>query len=548
MNVGGSAPGITGKFPVLRLLFRRDSDRNGDIVDGGDMKRNIQHLGRATLLLWLGCCLAACNSQVGSSGTLITNLQPGGSCNSQTDYAACSGTARLRCDANTATWQLLDTCPPAASCFTTYRAGGLPGLEAVCSATSAGGQDAGVAVDGGGTGLPVDAGNVGGSLDAGSPVGSKDAGSVDAGKTDTGKVDPPPVDAGAVDAGLPDSSPYTIKGGFQGFIDGKVHFVDYGNPALNKNMLVTVGQVHRQTAEATTCVPQLALSMARADGSCKLQLIYEADETGQLRLTTATFDARALNYGDNGYAPGQYPCVGWANEPASGGVTYQMSSGNGSMWTGGPLGQPWASQSQAKIPSVKLMPAGTLQMKAGNRSFELVFNGLEISGPVSSKGDPNVACKKEAWNPLPNVTLKDINPKSPTAGQMVNMNDFKGKRVAVLMGAGWCASCIAQVEYMQTVKEQFEAQGKNDFVMVAINASSAKSASHQAAITGKKKKATFPVLQATSTANGWAAFGGKKNDCFIHFSNGKLAFKHIGKATVNLTQFKAELIQGLSAN
>ena len=63
---------------------------------------------------------------------------------------------------------------------------------------------------------------------------------------------------------------------------------------------------------------------------------------------------------------------------------------------------------------------------------------------------------------------------------------------------------------------------------------------------------TYPVLQATS-AIGWKTFvdpansaKGVKNDCFIYAPSGDFLFKHVGKPTVNLTQFDKEVRAALN--
>jgi hypothetical protein len=59
-------------------------------------------------------------------------------------------------------------------------------------------------------------------------------------------------------------------------------------------------------------------------------------------------------------------------------------------------------------------------------------------------------------------------------------------------------------------------------------------------------------LQGTSQY-GWHSFvdpktgqKGAKNDCFIYAPDGGFLFKHVGKATVNLTQFDKEVRAALS--
>lgn len=507
---------------------------------------------RLTLCALLGAAAACTSVGGGSAGGGSYGPPPaqiGQACDPAYQQQTCLGEARLRCDAPTLQWVLLGFCAAPQTCVGTP----VPDSAAwttACSAPAAA-TDAGGAIDGGATGGGQDSG----AQDSGGNgrTGPQDAGPVQdsGGALDTGAGS---VDVGSVpfDAGpsTPDASSLpppaiAVQGGFLGAIDGKTWSVPYGPGPYYGGMQVAAGLAHKQTAQGSGCVTQAAIALARHDGSCKLQLVFALDFSGKMKLTKAAFHARALNYGENGYPPGQYPCVDWTDEPASGAVVYEMVESNVTLDTGGPVQQPWASQPTPTLAGATLQVGGSAKMVAGGRSFTLQFNGLRLQGPIPSQGDSGAYCGG-SWTPIPDVTLKDINPKSPSYGQMVNTNSFKGKRVAILMGAGWCASCIAQAEYMETVKQEMLAAGKNDFQMLVLNAHTANTPQYQAAITGQKKKVTFPVLQSTSTSNGWAVFSGKKNDCFMYKNDGKPAFKHIGKATVNLTQFKKDLYSGLS--
>ncbi len=103
---------------------------------------------------------------------------------------------------------------------------------------------------------------------------------------------------------------------------------------------------------------------------------------------------------------------------------------------------------------------------------------------------------------------------------------------------------------MQTVKEELEGQGRDDFAMVSINDASAASAANQQKATGIKKKATFPVLQAVS-GKGWTSFAdclnrkGKKNDGFIFAPNGTFVRKHEGKGKVYMNVWEDDVRAGL---
>lgn len=337
-----------------------------------------------------------------------------------------------------------------------------------------------------------------------------------------------------------------VIGGFSGEIDGAKHTVDYTDPTLNEGLVVEAGLTHRISATSKTCVPALTITIARKDTSCKLELEYKADFFGELKVAEARFHAKAALLSEDGVPLETYPCAGWTEEPKKGQVIYDMVGGDAGIDIGGPLDQPYASQAEAHIPKLTMKLKGTIVMRFAGREFDLPLDTLSFEGAVISKGGPNVSCAQE-FKPLPDILLEDFNPKSPTFGQKFDFNDYKGKRMAVLMGAGWCASCISQAEYMEKIKQDFTKQGRDDFVMVVINAESASSAPHQKAMLGHAgKEISFPALQALSSKEGWGAFGGKKNDCFMYFNNGQLAFKHIGKATVQLGQFDTEVRNGLS--
>ena len=157
--------------------------------------------------------------------------------------------------------------------------------------------------------------------------------------------------------------------------------------------------------------------------------------------------------------------------------------------------------------------------------------------------------------PLPKLNLLDINPGSPHSGQTYGLEPFAGRYIVALMGAGWCASCNAQADFMEKIKGDLEKQGRDDFIMIVINDQSAASASHKKAMITcdyanmcpqKGGNLSYPVLQGTAS-QGWKTFvdgtgkTGVKNDCFIYGKDGALVFKHVGKGTVNLTQFDNEV-------
>ncbi len=227
-----------------------------------------------------------------------------------------------------------------------------------------------------------------------------------------------------------------VKGGITAEIDGKKWTVDYTDPTLNDGMKIAAGLTHRLAKTGKTCVPAITLTVERKNTSCKLELEFKADFFGELKVADARFHAKAALLNDEGVPLETYDCDGWTKEPKKGQVIYEMVGGDAGVDIGGPLDQPHASAAEAKIPSMTIKPKGTIVMRYKGREFDLALDTISFEGAVVSKGGADVSCAQE-HQPLPDILLEDFNPKSPTFGQKVDPNDYKGKRVAVLMGAGW---------------------------------------------------------------------------------------------------------------
>lgn len=241
---------------------------------------------------------------------------------------------------------------------------------------------------------------------------------------------------GGVDKAGTFKADVTVAGGFSAEIDGAKHTVDFTEPTLNEGLVVEAGLTHRLAASGKTCVPAVSIAVMRKDTSCRLEIDYKADFFGELKVADARFHAKAALMSDDGVPLETYPCQGWTDEPKKGLVVYDMVGGDAGIDIGGPLDQPYAGQAEAKIPKLTMKLTGTIVMRYKGREFDLALDTLSFDGAVISKGGADVACAQE-FQPLPDILLEDFNPKSSTFGQKVDVNDYKGKRVAVLMGAGW---------------------------------------------------------------------------------------------------------------
>lgn len=312
------------------------------------------------------------------------------------------------------------------------------------------------------------------------------------------------------------SLPMKASGAMSGSVGTESFAIDY------TGLTVQAALTHKINTDkgGIACVPVVNLAVEKADGTCRLDLEFRAGFDGTtLDLAAAKFTAVA-GITQGGAVIKTLPCAGWPVEPKKGAaVVYEKVSGTGSLSTP-TLGQPQAGSASAVIKGLDLQPSGTVKMKYLGRQFDLDLSQLKFSGDVISKGsnDPAFQCTKTTFD-MPQWSLKDVNPKSATFDQEVSLSDFKGKRIAVLLGAGWCASCVAQAEGMEKLKQQMG----DDMVFIVLHEK------NSAADAPKMyKNLTIPVLQG----DGWALQKGNKNDGFFYASNGRQVGYFQGAGTV----------------
>lgn len=345
-------------------------------------------------------------------------------------------------------------------------------------------------------------------------------------------------------AGLAEPLPVMkAEGALQTKIDNKDIALDLSS------MQVTVDVLHRvnKDAKGLACVPSVFVTAQNGDGTCKLELDFKAGFEGEgLLLNTARFHAK-LGLKQDGKVIDTKPCAGWTTEKANGEVVYQKSAGEGKL-AFAPLQAPFAGMAKATLKQVVLQPQGEITMKFLGRKFQLDLGKLKFKGDIASQGSESVACVK-TFHDFPSWELPDIQPVSPMTGQSYGLSQFKGKRVVVMMGAGWCGSCIAQGKSMEKIQKSLKASGRDDFQMVTINDASASSAANQKAMTDT---CTFPVFQGpwnvhVGMTNEGKSWPGKKNDAFIYGKNGRQLFYFKGTDPVNTTDFEQQITKYLTA-
>ncbi|MBP47710.1 MAG: hypothetical protein CMH53_07210, partial [Myxococcales bacterium] len=349
-----------------------------------------------------------------------------------------------------------------------------------------------------------------------------------------------------------------VTGGFTAAIDNSEFTLDYAGATVQAELQHKINKSGQYA-----CVPSVMIKVTppngdAADRSCGLDLEFGADFNGELKLKKAKFYAKSAIFQD-GVPIMTFPCKGWTTEPAKGEVAYESIEGAEGYLEMKPIEQPAAGQAKAVLSNATLAPKGKVEMKFKGRKFTLDLNGISFNGGAISEGSETIDCAQK-YQPLPYIELQDVNPGSPLHNQTYSLEEFKGKYVAIVMGAGWCASCLSQAHYLEKIKTDLEAQGRKDFAMVVINDKSANSAANQdkmckcskSPCPSPGKHLSYTVFQGTAEF-GWSTLidpktgqAGKKNDCFIYAPDGRFIFKHIGKGTVQLGQFDQEVRAALN--
>ncbi len=337
------------------------------------------------------------------------------------------------------------------------------------------------------------------------------------------------------------AKPLAVSGTLETNVDGLDVVLDYAGAQ------VTAALQHRiaVAGEAETCVPELEITVARADGSCRLDLVFRADFSGLVRLDEARFHAVAGNYDGpdgTGNLISLLPCEGWPTEPKKNAVViYELIQTDATLSVRS-LPAPGATSASADLLDLFLAPTGSMRLKYAGRMFEASLDTLIFKGDAHSTGSNDLNCEA-VLQPLPSWKAKDIQPASPGFGAVYGLEQFKGKRVAIVLVQGWCSTCIAQVKTMETMRKQLLAQ-RDDFVMVAVNGTSSTEPILQKSIW---KSCSFPVFQDTPSAGVWGAHKGKKNDAWVYDHDGTLMAYFPGADAIDLNVFSQTIYGPLSA-
>lgn len=135
----------------------------------------------------------------------------------------------------------------------------------------------------------------------------------------------------------------------------------------------------------------------------------------------------------------------------------------------------------------------------------------------------------QVFQSMPKWNLQDIQSKSPGYGQSYGLDKFQGKRVVLLMGAAWCASCMAQAKIMEKVRNEMKAAGTSDFEMAVIVDPNGPG--------GMVNTTSFPVFKGSWSMHKQPLPSGQirtgaKNDAFAYDHSGRLIGFFQGAGTV----------------
>ena len=224
-----------------------------------------------------------------------------------------------------------------------------------------------------------------------------------------------------------------VTGGFTAAIDNSEFTLDYAGATVQAELQHKINKSGQYA-----CVPSVMIKVTppngdAADRSCGLDLEFGADFNGELKLKKAKFYAKSAIFQD-GVPIMTFPCKGWTTEPAKGEVAYESIEGAEGYLEMKPIEQPAAGQAKAVLSNATLAPKGKVEMKFKGRKFTLDLNGISFNGGAISEGSETIDCAQK-YQPLPYIELQDVNPGSPLHNQTYSLEEFKGKYVAIVMGA-----------------------------------------------------------------------------------------------------------------
>ena len=147
----------------------------------------------------------------------------------------------------------------------------------------------------------------------------------------------------------------------------------------------------------------------------------------------------------------------------------------------------------------------------------LAIMTLALVCTTAAQAQPKPLSPKEPGSPWPEWELTDFQPKSLRFNETYGQNHFRGRVTLVALLATWCPYCQVQLEKMEELKKELEANRvKVNFVAVNI----ASGASQQDEFTSRS---SFPLFQDTDLEDAFGLHQGNKDDYYIYNERGELS-------------------------
>ena len=193
--------------------------------------------------------------------------------------------------------------------------------------------------------------------------------------------DPPPAAAPVVEAKL------QAKGTLAAVLGGNPVTLDYNG------LTVQVGANHRLNSDPKGygCITKLSLAIEKADGTCRLELVFAPSPAGP-KLSGGKFHAVRAQISD-GQTVSLQKCVGFPDtDKATKEKVFEILPADAVTINFGPLGPGKANQKLARMDNLKLAIAGELSMKNIGTKYSFALSTLTFEGSIESIGDPAGDC------------------------------------------------------------------------------------------------------------------------------------------------------------
>ncbi|MCO4760242.1 MAG: hypothetical protein KC502_01985 [Myxococcales bacterium] len=177
-----------------------------------------------------------------------------------------------------------------------------------------------------------------------------------------------------------------LSGSFSASVDGSDVTVDYAGGKLVAELVHKINT----SEKGYGCITSVFLSVAKADGSCALELTYQPGAGDGLALSKASFFAVG---GDKqgGILINPIKCAGFPGAEGNSEVEWTLAGGDSNLSVK-PVKPGEANKKSASLADQDLKLSGKIKLKKGGKLFELDLSSIRIQGTLTSVGSTQVSC------------------------------------------------------------------------------------------------------------------------------------------------------------